>query len=215
MPRRARHAAPASILLASGLVCSSLLAGACGASRTPATTRAQTTGPSEARLLMVASESSGAVGTTPEAIARWRPSIDLPASEGRCVRRAMPEPGVQALTVPSTNADGSSNTTTVMVDAANRVIRYSDARGTPRVLITDSTLTPTQRDSAVRAQLGDGPRTIIALDYITGSANATNRELVPGALASVRGSTAQFDTLPAMGPPSERTIAILARCADA
>jgi len=210
MPHSPRFAQPLG-----AVVVSALLAAGCGGSRAPATTTSTPAPPTASRLLVVRSEAAGAVGTTPDAIARWRPAIDQPTREGQCVRRAMPEPGVQALTLPSTNADGSSNTVTVMVDAGGRVVRYSDARGLPRVVITDTSLTPTQRDSAVSAQLGDGPRTIISLDYITGDANATNRDVVPGQPTAIRGSAAQFDTLPAMGPPQARIAAVRAKCAGA
>ncbi len=194
------------------LVTSALLS-ACGGSRPPSAATAPTAERDTRRVLVLRSEGERLTATTPEAAARWRAAIDLPADEGRCIRRAMPEPGVESRTLQTTNPDGSNTTTTMITDATGRVVRYSEARGTPRVVIMDNGLTPAQRDSAVRAQLGNGPRTLISVDYITGMASANNRDVEPsGAPSTVQGSAELFDTLPNMGPPSARIAVIRARC---
>lgn len=195
------------------LVASALLS-ACGGSRPPSAATAPTAEQDTRRVLVVRTESERLTATTPEAAARWRAAIELSENTGAaCIRRQMPEPGVNAYTLQTTNADGSNNATTLVVDATGRVVQYSDARGTPRVRIRETNLTPAQRDSAARAQLGEGPRTLITLDYITGMASASNRDSDPsGGPSAVRGSTALFDTLPNLGPPSARMAATRARC---
>jgi hypothetical protein len=194
------------------LVTSALLS-ACGGSRPPSAATAPTAEQDTRRVLVLRSEGERLTATTPEAAARWRAAINLPTGDGPCTRRQMPEPGVTAYTLQSTNPDGSTNATTLIVDATGRAVRYSEARGTPRVIIRDTGLTPAQRDSAVRAQLADGPRTIITVDYITGQATANNRDGdASGAPTAVQGSAALFDTLPNLGPPSARKAVVRALC---
>lgn len=199
-------------LIARVLLTSTLLA-ACAGSRTPSTAAAPVSEPDASPLVVMRVQGEQRLASTPAAAARWRAAIELPTDTGRCTRRQMPEPGVTAYTLQTANADGSSNATTLVVDATGRVVQYSDARGTPRVSIRETNLTAAQRDSAVRAQLGDGPRTLITLNYITGMANANNRDDDPsGGPSAVQGSAALFDTLPNMGPPSARIAATRARC---
>jgi hypothetical protein len=199
-------------LIASVLVATVLLA-ACAGSRTPSTAAAPASEQDPARLLVMRVQGEQRMATTPAAAAGWRAAIELATDEGRCTRRPMQEPGVIAYTLQTTNPDESNNATTLIVDATGRVVRYSDARGTPRVIIRETGLTPAQRDSAVRVQLTDGPRTVISVDYITGMATANNRGGdASGMAAAVQGSAALFDTLPNMGPPSARIAVIRARC---
>lgn len=207
MPHAVRIALITSVLLTSGQL------SACGGSRAASTASSPMAEQNARRLLVVRSEGERLMATTPEAAARWRAAIDLPAGEEQCAQRTMPEPGVASHSLHSTNPDGSNNSTTILTDASGRVVRYSEARGTPRVVIMDNGLTPAQRDSAVRAQLGNGPRTLITVDYVTGIASASNRDSDPaGAPATVQGSAALFDTLPNMGPPSARLAMMRARC---
>lgn len=209
-----------------------LAAAACGGSRArPATAESASTGPTAAgstattdrdaaatadrassRVLVSTRSSSSIRNATPERAAAWRASMPAPDGQGECVRRELPQPSVVAHTVRSSNADSTSNTITIFVDGGGRILRYSEARGTPRVVITGPALSPAQRDSAVRAQLGAGPRTIISLDYVTGEASVTNTDASNGAATGLRGSAALFDTLPNMGPPRDMAAAVLARC---
>jgi len=204
MPRGVRIVLLTSVLLA-----------ACGGSRAPSPApTAAAAAPETRRLVVMRAQGDRMTAATPAAAARWQAAMERSTSEGKCFRRDMPEPGVESHTLQSTNPDGSGSSTTVILDATGRVVRYSDARGIPRVVITDTSLTPTQRDSAVRAQLGEGPRTVITVDYITGMASANNRDSDPsGAPSTVQGSAALFDTLPNMGPPRAHIAAVRARCA--
>lgn len=166
------------------------------------------------RVLMMPQTSPRPALVSDDAAAAWRASTPASAIEGTCTARRMPEPGVLSYTLSSRNDDGSTNSSTVFVDGTGKVLRYSEARGLPRVTIEATGLSPAQRDSAVRAQLGAGPRTVITLDYVTGEATAIDTDPPSGQPAGVRGSAASFDTLPNMGPPRARSAALLARCAQ-
>jgi hypothetical protein len=168
---------------------------------------------SDRRIVMPRS-SAGFRTVSAEQAAAWQPSMPAPPTGGECMPEEMPEPGVSRYSLFSRNPDSSTNMTSVLVDGSGKALRYSEARGVPRVLIMDTGLSPAARDSAVRAQIGMGPRTVITLDYVTGDATAINADAAPDAGATgVRGRTAAFDTLPAMGPPRARVAAVLAACA--
>lgn len=213
---------PCTIALAPALV---LLVTACGGARgapdaTPAPSPVATPDVVDApaapstRVLLIPQTSPRPAMVSDEAAAAWRASTPAPAIEGTCTARRMPEPGVQSYTLSSRNDDGSTNSSTVFVDGTGKVLRYSEARGLPRVTIEATDLSPAQRDSAVRAQLGAGPRTVITLDYVTGEATAIDTDAPRDQPAGIRGSAASFDTLPNMGPPRARSAAVLARCAE-
>jgi hypothetical protein len=192
---------------------------ACGGARGPVASEpsesaALPTTQSERRVLVSARRATSNRPATPAEAAAWQPQVPTPPTDGTCTQREMPQPGVVMHIMATKNADSSTNTTTVVVDGAGRVLRFSEARGVPQVVLTITNLTPAQRDSAVRAQLGAGPRTLISLDHATGEANASNLASPDDAPLSIHGSTALFDTPPNLGVPRDRAARVRERCTN-
>ena len=132
------------------------------------------------------------------------PRLEFVSSGGECVRTALPEAGLTAVTATYPSVREGSSAVTLVVDTAGRVLRYIENRGGLRSLAPGETPRSAPADA-------DEPRVTIQVDYETGQALVVNRGGgMPDEL--IVGTEADLERAPRLGNVASRSRAVLELC---
>jgi hypothetical protein len=162
---------------------------------------ARATGQVMTRIARMSSEPFMPLGTD-SAIAAFRPDVQPADSAGRCNTMRTTGSGARVVSAEFHARDSTMTRASFMFDSAGNLIRFIDQRGS-RGFHVPPGATSAQFDSARRANELRNRTTHIQLDFASDYALAVNNGGGRPSVA-INGTVRQLETLPALGPPTER-----------